>query len=113
MRTLVTAIPVVFALGCEETVVPSEFGDSTLTFELRYWLDISQANAAQVSSDLRLMIAGSFAEHGIVVDFPQRDIHLHAARPIQVEMVSPAEAPRGNDAKANQTEVATKPSVLP
>jgi small-conductance mechanosensitive channel len=65
----------------------TEFGDSTLSFELRFWVDVFQANAAQVSSDLRLMIAGAFAENGIVIDFPQRDIHLHAARPIRVEVV--------------------------
>ena len=41
----------------------------------------SGPTAAQVASDLRLMIAGAFAEHGIVIAFPQRDIHLHADRP--------------------------------
>lgn len=81
-------------------VLFTEFGDSTLTFELRFWVDVAKANAAQVSSDLRLMLAGSFAEHGIVIDFPQRDIHLHATRPIQVQVVSP-----GN----GQVEVAKAP----
>jgi small-conductance mechanosensitive channel len=74
----------------------TEFGDSTLAFELRFWVDVTKANAAQVSSDLRLMIAGAFVDNGIVIDFPQRDIHLHAARPIRVEMVPP-----GNERPAN------------
>jgi small-conductance mechanosensitive channel len=68
-------------------VLFSEFGESVLAFELRYWVDVGRANAAQISSDLRLMIASAFAESGIVIDFPQRDIHLHASRPIQVEVV--------------------------
>ena len=107
-------------------VLFTEFGDSTLTFELRFWVDVSRANAAQVSSELRLMIASCFAENGISIDFPQRDIHLHASRPLQVEVVAaaiqgklnraeasdagngPAPAPR---ASASQTTPEKKPST--
>jgi small-conductance mechanosensitive channel len=64
----------------------TDFGDSALTFELRYWVDVIKANAAQVGSDLRQMIAGSFAENGIVIAFPQRDLHLDTARPLQVQI---------------------------
>lgn len=70
-------------------VLFAEFGDSTLMFELRFWVDVGKANAAQVSSDLRQMIAGSFAEHAIVIAFPKRDIRLHPAHPIPVEVVTP------------------------
>jgi len=65
----------------------TEFGPSTLIFELRFWVDVAKANAAQVSSDLRIMIAGTLAENGIRIDFPQRDIHLHAGHPLQVQVV--------------------------
>ena len=34
------------------------------------------------------MIAGALAEQGIVIAFPQRDLHLHADRPIPVELVA-------------------------
>jgi len=51
-------------------VIFTEFGESTLAFELRFRMDVTKANAAQVSSDLRLMIVSSFAEHGIVNRFP-------------------------------------------
>ena len=91
----------------------TEFGDSTLTFELRFWVDITRSNAAQISSDLRLMITGAFAEHGIVIDFPQRDIHLHAARPIQVEVVSGGGNTPDGDATPNQQKTAAKPVVIP
>ena len=66
----------------------AEFGESTLMFELRFWVDVTKVNAAQVSSDLRMMIAGSFGEQGIVIAFPQRDVHLDSARPIAVQVVS-------------------------
>jgi len=69
-------------------VLFTEFADSTLNFEVRFWVDFSKANPAQVQSDLRLMIDGAFAENKIVIAFPQRDLHLYAAQPIPVEMVA-------------------------
>ena len=68
-------------------VLFTDFGESALTFELRFWVDVIKANAAQVGSDLRQMIAGAFAENGIVIAFPQRDLHLDTARPLAVEIV--------------------------
>ena len=65
----------------------TNFGESTLDFELRFWVDVVKANAAQVASDLRQMIAGSFAESRIVIAFPQRDLHLDTARPLQVQVL--------------------------
>jgi len=73
-------------------VLFQEFGDSVLTFELRYWADVHQHNAAQIGSDLRHMIASTFAENGIVMAFPQRDLHLDATRPLQVQIL-PGEKP--------------------
>jgi potassium-dependent mechanosensitive channel len=66
----------------------TDFGESTLNFELRFWVDVSKANSAQVSSDLRLMIAGALAEQKISIDYPQRDIHLHATQPLEVQVVA-------------------------
>ena len=75
-------------------VLLQQFGDSALIFELRYWVDVLGTNAAQVASDLRLMIAGSFAENGIVIAFPQQDVHVDAARPLPVQLVGqPEKAP--------------------
>jgi len=68
-------------------VLFTQFGESTLNFELRFWADVRKANAAQVSSDLRIMIVGTLLEKGIRIAFPQRDIHLHAGHPLQVQMV--------------------------
>jgi small-conductance mechanosensitive channel len=94
-------------------VLFTEFGDSTLTFELRFWVDVAKANAAQVSSDLRLMISGAFAEHGIVIDFPQRDIHLHATRPIPVEVVVAANVQAGDAKTPHRAEYENKPDHAP
>jgi small-conductance mechanosensitive channel len=64
-----------------------DFGESALNFELRFWVDVIKANSAQIASDLRQMIAGTFADNGIVIAFPQRDLHLDMARPLAVEIV--------------------------
>jgi small-conductance mechanosensitive channel len=68
-------------------VLFKDFGDSALLFELRYWVDVARTNSAQVASDLRHMIANTFADHAIVISFPQRDVHLDSNRPLRVEVV--------------------------
>jgi small-conductance mechanosensitive channel len=68
-------------------VLFTNFGASTLDFELRFWVDVVRANSAQVSSDLRHMIAGTFAEHNIVLAFPQHDLHMDTLRPLQVQVM--------------------------
>ncbi|OQC13332.1 MAG: hypothetical protein BWX79_01038 [Alphaproteobacteria bacterium ADurb.Bin100] len=35
------------------------------------------------------MIEKSFAEGGISMAFPQRDVHLDSPRPLQVELIRP------------------------
>jgi small-conductance mechanosensitive channel len=72
-------------------VLLEDFGDNALMLRVDYWLDISlQDNSRQVSSEIRLGIDKRFAEHGIAIPFPQRDVHLDSREPIRVEMVAPA-----------------------
>jgi len=70
-------------------VLFQDFGDNALAFELRYWVDVQKSNSAQVASDLRHMIAVAFAQHGISISFPQRDVHFDSARPLQIEVIRP------------------------
>jgi small-conductance mechanosensitive channel len=76
----------------------TNFGESTLDFELRFWADVLKANSSQVASDLRQMIAGTFAEHGIVIAFPQRDLNLSAIRPLSVQIMPVVDRPADSDA---------------
>jgi small-conductance mechanosensitive channel len=94
-------------------VLFTAFGDSALTFELRFWVNVATANPAQVSSDLRLMIAGAFAEHGIVIAFPQRDLHLHADRPIPVRMVPGVDCPPQETGPRGATGAGAQPHATP
>jgi small-conductance mechanosensitive channel len=38
-------------------------------------------------SDLRFMLERRFADAGIGIAFPQRDVHLGTGRPLQIEVV--------------------------
>jgi small-conductance mechanosensitive channel len=65
-----------------------EFGDSALMFTLYFWTDIdAPMDLRRTCSDLRMRFTEMFAENGIVVAFPQRDVHLSANRPLPVRVV--------------------------
>jgi small-conductance mechanosensitive channel len=74
-------------------VLFANFGDNALAFELLYWVDVLKHNANKVASDLRHMIAGAFAENGVVMAFPQRDIHVDTARPLQIRLLPQQDVP--------------------
>ena len=63
-----------------------EFGDNTLNFRLLYWFDASKTRPDPLASDLRFMIDKAFREQGIVVAFPQRDIHFDDSKPLRIEV---------------------------
>ena len=51
-----------------------------------------------VTSDLRLMIEKRFTELAISLPFPQRDLHLTTAQPLQIEWTKGAEPNAGRRA---------------
>ena len=77
----------------EPLVIFSDFGDNALVFSLYLWVELApNVNSLQVLSDLRFMIEKRFAESGIVIAFPQRDVRLDATKPLRVEVVPSAVA---------------------
>ena len=56
------------------------FGDSSLDFELRAWTPDFD-NGLTVLSDLAVATNRAFAEAGITIPFPQRDLHLKSVTP--------------------------------
>jgi len=57
-----------------------EFGDSALLFELRFFItDIDYYT--RVLSQINFAIAEAFEKAGIVIPFPQRDVHLISGEP--------------------------------
>ncbi len=82
-------------------VLFEDFGDNAQTLALHFWVELGpRISAALVASDLRFMIEKQFAESGIVIAFPQRDVHLHAAAPLRVELAATAEGQSGAIAPA-------------
>ena len=70
-----------------------DFGDNAISFTIHFWVDLSQiASSLRVMSDLRFMIGKRLDEAGVVIAFPQRDVHLDAPRPLKVEIVRDAGA---------------------
>jgi small-conductance mechanosensitive channel len=61
----------------EIVVLFHDFGDSALVFEVRSWIR-SPWTIDRIKSDIRFRIDALFREHGVVVPFPQRDVHLIA-----------------------------------
>ncbi len=58
-----------------------EFGDSSLNFELRIFVN-SISLFRTIPDELNLAIDDAFREHGIEIAFPQRDLHLRSVEPV-------------------------------
>lgn len=70
-------------------VLFDDFGDNALVFKLLFWSSVSMPmDLRRVTSDLRFRIDELFAETGITIAFPQRDIHLDTLKPLEVQVVS-------------------------
>ncbi len=69
----------------EPTVVFDAFGDNSLNFILRCFVDdLDQLIITR--SSLHELINSKFAEAGIEISFPQRDIHLDTSSPLEIQL---------------------------
>ena len=69
-------------------VVFEDFGDHALIFETYFWCDVSgERDLRKVRSNVRHRIIELFEAEGIVIAYPQRDIHLTAAQPLSVRLL--------------------------
>ena len=58
-------------------VIFDDFGDNALMFETFFWVNATKERDLRViRSQVRFTIDKLFAEHDIVIAFPQRDVHL-------------------------------------
>jgi len=63
----------------------TEFGDSSVNFQLRFWIRDPHQGVANIQSAVLLEIWDRFKEEGIEIPFPQRDLHLKSAIPVKIE----------------------------
>jgi len=69
-------------------VLFEDFGSDALQFGLYVWVEIKRdVDWRSIASDLRFMIHKTLSANGIVMAFPQRDIHVDTAQPLQVKLL--------------------------
>lgn len=70
----------------EPFVIFRDFGDSALVFDVLYWVNLDFGRSWFAASDIRYRIVELFREAGIVIAFPQTDVHLDVNSPIEIRM---------------------------
>ena len=69
-------------------VLFTEFGDNSLNFEVHFWVRMRRLmDRKMTESDIRYRIDALFREAGIVIAFPQRDVHFDAVKPVEVRVL--------------------------
>lgn len=69
-------------------VVLEDFGDNAIVFDAYFWCEAtSERELRLMRSAIRFRIAELFDEAGIVIAFPQRDVHVDSVRPLQVQVL--------------------------
>jgi small-conductance mechanosensitive channel len=66
-------------------VLLEDFAADSLLFRLNFWIAHSRPRTGpEIESDLRLAVEAALTKAGLSIPFPQRDVHLQVAQPIQV-----------------------------
>lgn len=82
----------------EPLVLFNDFGDNALIFEVHFWISISRLmERLMIESAIRFRIDELFRETGIVIAFPQRDVHLDTQRPLELRIVDTQGAPESRE----------------
>lgn len=68
-------------------VLFADFGADAQVLRLQYWIRLGGPQGGPtVDSDLRHAISSAFAARGLVIAFPQRDVHVDVVSPIDVRV---------------------------
>jgi potassium efflux system protein len=67
------------------SIIFSDFGESSLNMVCRFYIDTFD-NMWPVKTALHLEIYRRFEEAGIVISFPQRDVHLDSEKPLRISI---------------------------
>jgi potassium efflux system protein len=73
-----------------------EFGDSSINLLLRAYIP-SPDRRLTTASELRASLKRKFEDAGIVIAFPQRDVHFDTGKPLEIRMQAPGK--EGGDAQ--------------
>ena len=82
----------------EPFVLFNDFGDNALIFEIHFWISISRLmERLMIESAIRFRIDDLFRAAGIVIAFPQRDVHLDTQRPLELRIVDTEGTPESRE----------------
>ena len=56
------------------------FGDNSVDFELRFWINDPANGMRNISSEVLFHIWDAFKENNIEIPYPQRDVHIKSGR---------------------------------
>lgn len=86
LKEVVTKHPKVMS-SPDPVVLFEDFGDSSLLFKVHFWIHMRKImDGAIVRSDIRMAVDDAFREAGIVIAFPQQDVHLDLQAPIEIAL---------------------------
>jgi small-conductance mechanosensitive channel len=73
----------------EPLIIFKDFGDNALVFEIYFWIRLGKGRMVktQTESNVRFLIEKHLREAGIVVAFPQRDVHLDTTKPLEMRII--------------------------
>lgn len=77
-----------------------EFGDSSVNFDLRFWINDPANGSANVRSDVYMAIWDMLHEMNIEIPFPQRDLHIKSA-PEELKMTVESRAEALSNSREN------------
>lgn len=78
----------------EPTVIFEDFGDNALIFDAFFWINATaERDLRKIRSDVRYRIDELFNAQGIVIAFPQRDVHLDGVLRLDGARVDPDPEP--------------------
>lgn len=71
------------------------FGDSSVDFEIRFWIEDPESGLANIRSDVYRRVWQLFQENDVEIPFPQRDLHLRSSKQLDqiVAMLGQQKAP--------------------
>ncbi|MGB5748541.1 MAG: mechanosensitive ion channel domain-containing protein [Desulfobacterales bacterium] len=81
------------------------FGDNSLNFQLRLFIN-NIDHRLPVQHELHKAVDREFRKAGIVIAFPQRDVHFDSDQPLKIEVMSdkPKTAPEGPEPESDKSE---------
>jgi small-conductance mechanosensitive channel len=77
-----------------------EFGDSSVNLQLRVWINDPRNGTANITDAVLLALWDGFHANGIEIAFPQRDLHIKSAVPLNIYNDNPR--PMATDPPANE-----------